>query len=410
MNIYDTKNMKNICYVLSLLMLWCTSCKATPESNLQQNTESKQDSVLKIANARFDAYLPKLENKRVGLIVNHTAKVGEKHLLDTLLALGVDVVKIFAPEHGFRGDADAGAYIKDDKDRQTGLPIISLYGNQKKPPADALADIDVLIFDIQDVGARFYTYISTMHYAMEAAAEAQKSFIVLDRPNPNGFYTDGPVLDTAFRSFVGMHPIPIVHGLTVGEIAHMIQGERWIAGAEHLDLSVILMHNYFPHRRDYALKDAPSPNLPNLRAIQLYPSLCLFEGTNVSVGRGTDAPFQIIGSPFLPSTAFSFVPKPKAGAQNPKHEGKTCYGVDLRENDDRKYDFSLHYLLDFYHKTSDKKSFFNANFFDKLAGTKQLRKQIEAGLSEEEIRGSWRNDLERYKQMSQKYWIYQRLN
>jgi len=349
-------------------------------------------------------YLPMLKGKRVALTVNHTATIGKTHLVDTLLALGVDVKKIFAPEHGFRGNADAGAKISDGLDPRTKLPIVSLYGKNYKPTADQLADIDVVIFDIQDVGTRFYTYISTLHYVQEACAEQGKQLIVFDRPNPNGWYIDGPVFQLDTPSFVGMHPIPVVHGLTVGELAQMINGEGWLKGKKKCALAVIACKSY-THKSRYALPIQPSPNLPNDRAIALYPTLCLFEGTVVSVGRGTDSPFQIIGYPGYPKEDFRFTPDSAAGSANPPHKGKLCFGSDFRQSDPWKHRFTLDPLIEYYSAASDKAKFFNP-FFTKLAGTKALRQQIEQGMSETSIRATWQADLAKYRVLRKPYLLY----
>ncbi|MEX2590129.1 MAG: DUF1343 domain-containing protein [Chitinophagales bacterium] len=358
-------------------------------------------------------YLPKLKNKKIGIATNHTGIVGHpqnpKHIVDTLLALGVDVRAIFTPEHGFRGEADAGASIRSGKDKKTGLPIISLYGKQKKPDAKDLEDIDLILFDIQDVGARFYTYISTMHYLMEACAENNKSFIVLDRPNPNGFYVDGPVLKPEFTSFVGMHPVPIVHGMTVGEYAQMINGEKWLAGGIQCDLEVIKCNRYY-HNFRYKLPIKPSPNLPNMTAIYLYPSLCLFEGTDISIGRGTNSPFQVIGSPDIKADRFHFTPQSMDGAKNPKHKGEKCYGQDLSELREEYFvnerAINIEWLVSYYNKyKGDKEDFFNS-YFDKLAGTDQLRQQIEAGKNPKFIKSSWQEDLEKFMSIRSKYLLY----
>jgi uncharacterized protein YbbC (DUF1343 family) len=359
---------------------------------------------LRTAAEQSERYLPLLEGKRVGLVVNHTAMVKDKHLLDVLLAQKVNVIKVFAPEHGFRGDADAGAKIQTGIDPQSGLPVVSLYGKSYKPTKEQLADLDIVIFDIQDVGVRFYTYISTMHYVMEACAENGKTFLLLDRPNPNGHYVDGFVLENEQKSFVGLHPIPIVHGLTVGELAQMINGEGWLSMSLKADLKVIPCENY-THKTPYSLPIKPSPNLPNDRSIALYPSICLFEGTNVSLGRGTDAPFQQIGSPFYPDRTYSFTPRSTAGAKNPIFKDTLCYGMDFRTSNPWKYPFSLQALIDFYQKTPDKSRFFKSYIY-RLAGTKKLREMIEAGKNEEEIRATWQADLLAYKQLRKKYLLY----
>jgi uncharacterized protein YbbC (DUF1343 family) len=350
-------------------------------------------------------YVPLLQGKRVAMVVNQTSVIGNSHEVDSLLALGVNIKLIYAPEHGFRGDADAGAHVSNATDTKTGLPIISLYGKNKKPTAQQLQDIDVVLFDIQDVGARFYTYISTMHYVMEACAEQNKQVMVLDRPNPNGYYVDGPVLEPKYKSFVGMHPIPVVHGLTVGELAQMINGEKWLAGQKSCQLTVIPVAHY-THRMRYSLPVKPSPNLPNDLAIQLYPSICLFEGTQVSVGRGTDWPFQVIGSPYYTKKAFSFTPRSVPGATNPPFLNQVCYGKKLAPAD-IPGKFSLAFVLDFYQNSSRQQTFFNSNnFFNTLAGTDKLQAQIRAGRSEAEIRASWQPALQQYKALRRKYLLY----
>lgn len=364
---------------------------------------------LRIGAERIDVITRLLEGKRVGLVVNQTSIIEKTHthLLDTLLSIGIDVRKVFAPEHGFRGTADAGQEIKDSRDVKTGVPIISIYGKNKKPSAEQLADLDILVFDIQDVGARFYTYISTMHYVMEACAENHKPLVVLDRPNPNDF-VDGPVREESQRSFVGVDPLPILHGLTVGELAWMINEEGWLESTpDTCQLRIVKMENW-KHGDPYWLPVKPSPNLPNDQSIRLYPSLCFFEGTNISVGRGTYYPFQVLGAPDKRYGEFSFTPQSLPGFDtNPLHKDKTCYGVDLRE-----YPFegglSLQFLLDFYEKADDKLAFFfsRPQWFDLLAGTKELRFQIIRGLSEEEIRASWQPELEQYKAKRKKYLLY----
>ena len=356
---------------------------------------------------RTETYLPLLKNKKVGVIGNQSSMIVNTHLVDSLLSLGIDVVKVFSPEHGFRGKADAGAKIEDGIDVKTGIPIVSLYGSNKKPKPEQLQGIDILVFDIQDVGARFYTYISTLHYIMEASAEFGIPLLVLDRPNPNGHYVDGPILDTAFRSFVGMHPIPIVHGMTIGEYAKMINGEKWIKSDEKGQLrsfmKVIEMKNY-THKLTYDLPIKPSPNLPNARAINLYPSLCLFEGTTISIGRGTDYPFQQFGAPYLESF-YSFTPKSGAGSKFPKHENKECFGTDLRFQDNYLTAINLNWLVEAYNQCPEKEKFFNS-FFDKLAGTDKLRNQIIAGKTAKEIKATWQEGLEEFKEIRGKYLLY----
>nr|WP_244441656.1 DUF1343 domain-containing protein [Pseudidiomarina atlantica] len=359
-----------------------------------------------VAADRPAEYLPLLADKNVALVVNQTSRVGDQHLVDFLLENDVNVVKVLAPEHGFRGDAGAGETISDAVDTRTGLPILSIYGKTKKPSAEMLAGVDTIIFDIQDVGARFYTYISTMHYVMEAAAEQGLAMIVLDRPNPNGAYVDGPVLDLEFQSFVGMHEIPLLHGMTVGELALMIKGEGWIKAADELALTVVPVSDY---QRDeaYALPIAPSPNLPNAQAIQLYPSLCLFEATAVSIGRGTEFPFQVMGHDEVPLGEFSFTPRSlPQSAPTPKLQDQQLYGVDLRKSEVRGFDLSL--LLEAHQAFKEAGvTFFTApDFMDKLSGTDKLRKAIEAGQSEAEIRASWQPALTQFKQRRAPYLLY----
>jgi len=364
-------------------------------------TFSAQAQELVLASERTDVYLRHLQNKKVGVVGNQTSMIANTHLVDSLLSLGIDIVKVFSPEHGFRGKADAGAIIEDGIDSKTGISIISLYGKNKKPKAEQLQEIDILVFDIQDVGVRFYTYISTLHYVMEAAAESNIKVIVLDRPNPNGHYVDGPILDTSFRSFVGMHPIPIAHGMTIGEYAKMINRENWIT--TRCELIVIEMENY-THNINYDLPIKPSPNLPNSRAVNLYPSLCLFEGTNISVGRGTDYPFQHFGAPYLKSN-YSFMPKSGEGSKYPKHENIVCFGTDLRFQDNYLTAINLNWLIETYKQCSEKEEFFNT-FFDTLAGTDKLKKQIIAAKTAKEIKASWQEGLEVFKEVRRKYLIY----
>lgn len=353
-----------------------------------------------------ERYLPLLAGKKVGLLVNQTSRVGEQHLVDFLLQQQVQVVGIFAPEHGFRGDADAGAKIDDSRDTRTGLPIWSMYGASKKPDLSLLQQLDLVIFDIQDVGVRYYTYISSMHYMMEAAAAAGVAMLVLDRPNPNGAYLDGPVLELKFQSFVGMHPIPLLHGMTVGELALMIKGEAWIANADKLQLTVIPNANY---QRDlpYELPIPPSPNLPNSQAIKLYPSLGFFEATPMSVGRGTPFPFQVLGYDQFATDEFSFIPVSTPGAAlNPPLKDKQLYGEDLRQV--ATDGLTLAYLMRWQQLFAShaKVLFTAADFMDKLAGTDKLRLQIERGDSEQQIRDSWQGALQRFKQQRQPYLLY----
>lgn len=353
---------------------------------------------------RLDQYLPLLQGKQVGLVMNQSSRVGNTLLVDTLLSQNVKVAKIMVPEHGFRGTADAGVQVDNSSDAKTGLPIVSLYGRHKKPTPEDLQDLDVVVYDLQDVGTRFYTYLSTLHLVMQACAEQGVPLIVLDRPNPNGDYVDGPVLEEAYHSFVGMHPIPIVHGMTLGELAQMINGEGWLGDSLTCALTVVPVGHY-DHTMAYTLPVKPSPNLPNQQAIRWYPSLCLFEGTMMSVGRGTTFPFQTVGYPDAKMGDFQFTPVSMPGMSlHPKYEGKTCYGIDLRTAPPP-HKIALSYLIDFYQKASDKEQFFNA-YFTKLAGTKALADQIRAGFSEAEIRMSWQPALKAFKQIRKKYLLY----
>ena len=360
--------------------------------------------------AQTEAYFPLLKNKNVAIVANHTSLVDRVHLVDTLLRSEINVVKVFSPEHGFRGKADAGQEVENKIDLVTGLPIISLYGKNKKPAKEDLAGIDIVVFDIQDVGARFYTYISTMTYMMEACAENGIPMLVLDRPNPNGFYIDGPVLEKEYQSFVGLHPVPIVHGMTVAEYAQMVNGEFWLSDSLQCTLSVIPVKNY-SHHDFYELPVKPSPNLPNKYAVYLYPSLCLFEGTVVSVGRGTEYPFQIIGHPDYVLGSYIFTPRSMPGAaSNPKYEGVYCNGQNLipyaQEMKKNPKQLHLSWLLGYYDFLKDKTDFFTS-YFDKLAGTNALRKQIESGMSANDIRVSWQAGLHDFKTIRKKYLLYQ---
>lgn len=387
--------------LLSSLLLFgaflLVGCKAAPA----------QEAALPGA-YRFSEYLPLLQNKKVGVLVNQTSEVNGVLLPDTLLKLGVEVVRIFSPEHGFRGNADAGAQIKDGIDAQTGLPVISLYGQNKKPTAAQMQGIDVMIYDIQDVGARFYTYISTLEYMMDACTEAKIPLIVLDRPNPLGWIVDGPVLDTTFRSFVGRQPIPVVYGMTPGEYARMLVGEGWLNNGAP-QLQVITCKNY-RHDSRYRLPVMPSPNLKNMAAIYLYPSLCLFEGTAISIGRGTPYPFQQYGHPDLSMLPDSFQPKSMPGATQPKLEGQICHARMLAQNDSEALlltnnRMQIKWLLEAYRNFPDKANFFN-NFFNTLAGTNQLQQQIIAGKTEIEIRESWQPQLQAFKKIRARYLLY----
>ena len=405
----------NSCLLLVCYLFASASC-GTPKNNFSGST----DPII-TGTERSDFYLPILKDKKVGIVTNQTGGLHKKgkmivlnggeadeadvniSIVDYLISNKIAVQKIFAPEHGFRGTADAGEHIVDGKDTKTGLPIISLYGNNKKPKPEQLSGIDVMVFDLQDVGARFYTYISSLHYIMEACAENNIPLFVMDRPNPNRAIVDGPMLEKEYTSFVGMHPIPLLHGMTIGEYARMINGEKWLKNGVQCDLKVIHCLNY---KRDmpYELPVKPSPNLPNAQAVNLYASLCLFEGTNVSVGRGTEKQFQIYGSPFLPKSDFSFTPIPNFGAKEPVYKDQLCYGEDLTQIEKVKQ-LELKWLLKAYNSTSDKSKFFN-DFFTKLAGTKKLQQQIESGVSENEIRKSWEKGLQDFKKMREKYLIY----
>jgi uncharacterized protein YbbC (DUF1343 family) len=355
---------------------------------------------------QIDDYLPLLQGKRVGVVANQTSIIGETHLVDTLLSLGVDIRKIFTPEHGFRGTADAGAKVNSGKDEKTGLPIVSLYGKNKKPTPEMLQGIDLILFDLQDVGVRFYTYISTMSYVMEAAAENGLSVIVLDRPNPNGFYVDGPVLKSENQSFVGLHQVPVVYGMTIGEYAQMVNGEGWLKEGHRCDLTVIPINKY---RRNaiYELPVRPSPNLPNWEAVYLYPTLCFFEGSIVSVGRGTETPFQIYGHPNMRGE-YTFTPQSTNGASKPLLEGQRCRGENLLEYA-HGYAYNanqlhLEWVIEAYQQLSDKGFF--TNYFRLLSGDKQLQCDIENGKSAKEIRASWQKDLEAFMEIRAKYLMY----
>lgn len=353
------------------------------------------------------AYMGDLHGKNVALVVNQSSLVCGEHLVDKLLREKVNVTKIFAPEHGFRGEADAGQHLKNGVDATTGLPIVSLYGKHKKPTKSDLKGIDIIVFDIQDVGVRFYTYLSTLHYIMESASESHIPVIVLDRPNPNGGRIDGEVLNLKYKSFVGMHPVPILYGMTIGEYALMINGEGWLKGGRRADLKVIRLGNY-THNSYYSLEVKPSPNLPNDLSVYLYPSLAFFEGTTFSAGRGTLQQFQLYGDPHYMKKSFSFKPISRKGASHPKHQNKICYGVDLSTESMGSSDgINLEYILDAYKNYPNKKKFFlKSKFIDKLAGSSRLRKQIVAGKSAKSIKKSWQKGLEKFKIMRQNYLIY----
>ena len=357
-------------------------------------------------------YLPLLKEKKVALLVNQTSVIKKEHLVDYLLEQKINIVKIFAPEHGFRGQADAGEKVKSGVDAKTGLSITSMYGANKKPSKESMQGIDIVVFDIQDVGARFYTYISSMQYMMEACADANVPMVILDRPNPNGFYVDGPVLEPKFKSFVGMQPIPIVHGMTVGEYAKMLNGEGWLAKKAKCKLTIITCKNY-THKTFYHLPIPPSPNLKSTAAIFLYPSLCFFEGTDVSVGRGTNTPFEVWGHPTFKDNGFSFTPASVEGAKNPPHLGKVCYGANLNLSPTdvlkiTKNQLNLSFLMNAYSlaQSATKEKFFN-DFFEKLAGTASLKAQIINNTSEIEIRNSWKKGIIQFKKIRKKYLLYE---
>lgn len=357
---------------------------------------------------QIDRYSGLIAGKTVAIVANQTSMVGRTHLVDTLKRSGFDIRAIFAPEHGFRDLADAGDHIEDGKDASTGIPIISLYGSHFKPLPEDLEGISVVLFDIQDVGVRFYTYISTLHYVMEACAENNVECIILDRPNPNGFYVDGNILDTAHRSFVGMHPVPVVHGMTIGEYAQMINGEGWLKDGVRCRLTVISCTDY-THQTYYELHVRPSPNLPNQNSVYLYPSICFFEGTKLSLGRGTSFPFQVYGSPDLPDNGFSFTPESVSGARNPPLLGQLCFGTDLRnalaDGIVPSPELNLGWVIDAYSKYPDKKGFFTS-YFDVLAGGPAIREQIVSGMSAGEIRESWKRGLEGFARIREKYLLY----
>ncbi len=398
----QVKNTYLLVIVLFLIVFSCKSSSKEPDNPFYTKEQ------LKILPGAYDtkAYFPLLYNKRVAVVGNLTSEINGTHLVDTLLHSGVNVIKVFAPEHGFRGQASAGEQVADSKDKKTGLPIISLYGKHKKPMINDLKDVDIIVFDIQDVGVRFYTYISTLHYVMEAAAEQHIPVIVLDRPNPNAGYIDGPVMEDKYRSFVGMHPVPIIYGMTIGEYARMINGEHWLKNGVETNLTVIPIQNY-THQSVYRLPVKPSPNLPNYQSVKLYPSLCLFEGTDISVGRGTPFPFQVYGSPYLPKSDFSFVPKPNSASKWPIHKGEICYGKDLRLVTPPS-ELYLGWLINAYKSYPDslKSKFFN-KFFVKLAGTENLQNDIEKDVPTKYIKAKWQPAIDKFKLIRKKYLLYQ---
>ncbi|MGE5943620.1 MAG: exo-beta-N-acetylmuramidase NamZ domain-containing protein [Flavobacteriales bacterium] len=407
---------KNTVLLFVLVLISCGNTTKTGDGKVMTEdgrsmTEEQQTTITVGAN-QTETYIPLLKGKRIGIVANPTSVVFKKnnknytHLVDSLLALNIKIAKVFSPEHGFRGTADAGELVNDSKDAKTGLQIVSLHGEHRKPKSEDLSNVDLMVFDLQDVGVRFYTYISTLHYVMEACAEANIPLIILDRPNPNGSYIDGPTLEIENQSFLGMHPIPLVHGMTIGEYAKMINGEKWLKNGIQSHITVIPVKNY-NHNMPYSLPIRPSPNLPNDQSIQLYPSLGLFEGTDINAGRGTEFQFQRYGAPFLDKSVFTFsyTPVENFGAKNPKHKGKLCYGEDLK-NEKATYQVNLKWLIKAYNNASDKSKVFNTANFTKHAGTDKLQKQIEAGLTEEQIKATWQKGLESFKNTRKKYLIY----
>lgn len=390
--------------ILVFLILSCTIKNEFITNSDEEPTKEITEEIIPAAELTED-YLSLLKDKKVGVVGNQTSVIGETHLVDSLLSLGIDVLRVYSPEHGFRGNADAGEKINHEVDQKTGLEIVSLYGKNKKPTLDQIKDLDVLLFDIQDVGVRFYTYISTLHYIMEAAAEASIPVIVLDRPNPNGHYIDGPVLDLKFESFVGMHKVPVVYGMTIGEYAKMINGEYWLKDSVVCDLEVVPCKGY-THSRKYELPIAPSPNLRTANSINLYPSLCFFEGTIVSIGRGTKTPFEIYGHPKFVEGNFKFTPTSSFGAKHPKLEGQECLGYNLKDTSDYKSRLDLSFLLNANEQLKGMAWIDNPKFFNLLAGNDILVEQIKKGLPEEEIRQTWKEDLNHFKLIRSKYLMY----
>jgi len=391
-----------------LILLFATAAISGSCQQQHQKTQLPEKAIILPGAYMTGEYLPLLKGKKTGLVANNTSLINNTHLVDSLISLKVNIFKIFGPEHGFRGDQADGTEISNSKDPNTGIEVISLYGDHKKPTKADLKNIDIMVFDIQDVGVRFYTYISTLTYVMEACAENNIPLIVLDRPNPNGFYIDGPVLEPAFVSFVGMHPVPIVYGLTIGEYAMMVNGEKWLLGGVSCKLTIIKCSNY-THNSRYQLPVNPSPNLQDMKAVYLYPSLCLFERTVVSVGRGTDSPFKVFGHPMFTSGSYSFTPLPVKGvSDNPPLKGQLCYGKNLAneaESIKTNGKLQLSWLIEAYKNLNSKTEFFTKNF-DKLAGNSKLREQIISGISETEIRKSWQPDLDSFKKIRKKYLLY----
>ncbi len=425
--------MKHLLCVL-LLTAFSSMSIAQPKSGTTKQQEKTEELPVKPAAYRTEVYLPLLQGKRVGIFANHTATLGKKHLVDSLFTLGVKISKVFGPEHGFRGDADAGEKVDTYTDPQLGVPVISLYGKKRKPSAEDLADVDILIFDIQDVGTRFYTYISSLQEFMDAAFENGKPLLILDRPNPNGFYVDGPILDTAYKSFVGMQPVPIVYGMTMGEYAMMLAGEKWLSpkanerydyyrrantSRDTLFHFMVIKNEHYDHKSKYVLPVKPSPNLPDMASIYWYASTCFFEGTVLSEGRGTEHPFVIFGHPYLPKNMYAFTPISRDGAKEPKLKDRQCFGWNLFGTNEQVLKsvdnkIQLKYLLEAYQLFPDKENFFikpksdrpTDYFFNKLAGSDALMNQIKSGKTEKEIRESWAPGLEAFKKIRKKYLLY----
>jgi len=405
------KVFKNTVLLFVLILISCGSGNKSEDRSEQLEVDNPAEKEIIVGANRTSEYLSLLNGKRVGIVANQTSVIFKNdnsytHLVDSLVALNINVKKVFSPEHGFRGNVDAGEHVKDGIDTKTGLPIISLYGDNKKPTSEQLNDLDVIIFDIQDIGVRFYTYISTLHYLMEACAENNIPVLILDRPNPNGQYVDGPTMEKEHQSFLGMHPIPLVYGMTIGEYAQMINGEKWLSNEEQCDITIIPNDNY-THDKPYSLLIRPSPNIPNDQSIKLYPSLGLFEGTNANAGRGTEFQFQRYGAPFLnPETMmFTYTPQANFGAKYPKHKGELCYGEDL-SNAEVNDEMTLKWIIKAYENSTDKSLFFLTNGFTKHAGTTKLQKQIEAGMTEVDIKATWQKDLESFKKIRANYLIY----
>jgi len=411
--------MNKLVPLLFIVIISFVCCNHTVKTNIaqadKQNDAISSDTTVYPGIYQTEQYVNLLSGKKIGIVSNQTGMINGVHLVDTLLSLKQNIVKVFCPEHGLRGTADAGQKVDNSIDEKSGLPIISLYGKNKKPTPEQLADLDIVIFDLQDVGVRFYTYISTLHYVMEACAESHIPLIVLDRPNPNAHYIDGAILDTAnHRSFIGMHPVPVVYGMTIGEYSKMINGEKWLRNGVQCDLTVVPCRNY-THDTKYSLPVKPSPNLPNDRSVELYPTLCLFEATSLSIGRGTDKQFQIIGHPAfvnVDEADFVFTPMPNEGATDPVLNGKLCYGFDLSEGnsvfDWKKDQLNIGLFLKVYRLFPDKESFFKkTNSIELLSGYSEFRNQVINGVSEDEIRNGWKPGIEEFKKTRLKYLIYE---